>query len=87
MPYKVVPFRGNVGVEQGATRAAQQLQELIDEHANGGWDYHRLETFKTDVTTPGTPGDNGCLGFGATPPVPPSKNTVDVYVAVFSRDE
>lgn len=92
MQYKVIPFRADVMIDEGARKAAEQLAELINQNATEGWKYHGLETLMTDVTTPakpGIPGKSGCLGFGATDSIagiPESTRTVQIYVAVFYRE-
>jgi hypothetical protein len=85
MEYKVVPFIADVMAGEGANKAAQQLADLINHHAQEGWKYERLETLVTMVTTPATPGTSGCLGIGATPGIPASTKSTEVYVAVFSK--
>lgn len=63
--YRVVPFIGEIKngifVSQDARAVAEQLQDVINEHARRGWEFHGLE--KVDVAV--TP---GCLAslFGAT---------------------
>lgn len=92
MEYKVIPFRADVMVDEGARKAAEQLAGLINQNATEGWKYHGLETLVTDVTTPATPtipGKSGCLGIGATEPIygtSETTRTVQVYVAVFYRE-
>jgi hypothetical protein len=78
--YKVVPFRADIMAGEGESRAAQQLADLINQNAQEGWVYVRLETLATSVTTPA---DQGCFGFGATPA---STTRTEVYAAVFSRE-
>jgi hypothetical protein len=83
--YRVVPFTANVEASEGAAAAARQLQDLIDQSKRQGWAFERLETITTDVTTPAVPGDNGCLGIGATPGIPAQRGTTETQVAVFTR--
>lgn len=86
MEYKVVPFRADIMAGEGSTKAANQLSELINQHAQEGWKYLRLETLVTLVTTPATEGTKGCFGIGATPGLPASTSRTEVYVAVFHRE-
>lgn len=73
--YKVVPFVAVIAHTQGATSAASQLQDLIQGFSEHGWEYVRLESVETFVA-----GDNGCFGFGATPP-----RTTVYSMAVFRK--
>jgi hypothetical protein len=79
MTYKVVPFNAQIQVDEGAERAAAQLEGLVNQYEGDGWAFHGLETIDTVIVTPGT---NGCLGLGA---VPESRTNVSAYVAVFQR--
>lgn len=79
MSYKVVPFNAQIRTDEGADRAAAQLEQLVNEHESRGWSFHSLETIDTVVVNPGT---NGCLGIGA---VPESRTNVSAYVAVFRQ--
>jgi len=86
MEYKVVPFHADIMADEGESKAAQQLADLINRDAQEGWNYERLETLATLVTTPAVPGDKGCFGFGATPGIPASTSRTEVYVVVFSKE-
>lgn len=79
MQYDVVPFTANILKGQGAADAAQQLSQLVNQRAQAGWEYMRLESVSTIVTTPA---NAGCMGIGATPAT--SVETV-VYMAVFRQ--
>jgi len=79
MQYDVVPFTANILRGQGAADAAQQLSQLVNQRAQAGWEYVRLESVSTIVTTPA---NAGCMGIGATPAT--SVETV-VYMAVFRQ--
>ena len=85
MEYKVVPFLADILASEGTDKAAKQLETLINQHADEGWKYHGLETLVTLVTTPAKDGSSGCFGFGATPGVPASTESTQIYVAVFSK--
>jgi hypothetical protein len=61
MEYSVVPFVASVGINQGSGTAAEQLQNMINQHVSEGWEYVRLEQVETYIA-----GSNGCLGIGAT---------------------
>jgi hypothetical protein len=79
MQYDVTPFTANILKGQGSEDAAQQLSQLINQRSQEGWEYIRLESVSTVVTTPA---NAGCMGLGATPPS--SVETV-VYMVVFRR--
>ena len=86
MNYKVVPFNAGITKGEGPEKAAKQLESLINSNASQGWLYQGLETIETVMTTPAVPGNNGCVGLGATPGVPERRNSIEVYVAVFSHE-
>ena len=77
MEYTVVPFTANITRGQGATDAAQQLSQVINHYAQQGWEYVRMESVSTIITTPA---NAGCAGFGATPA---SQAQTTVYMVVF----
>jgi hypothetical protein len=79
MTYKVVPFTATIVKGQTHDAAAAQLEITINQHAEEGWEYVRLETVSTIVTTPADP---GCLGIGATPA---SHIQTVFYMIVFRR--
>lgn len=91
MRYKVIPFNADMMRGEGTGKAAAQLEQLVNQQAQEGWRYLRLEAIETIVTTPGkpaVPGKNGCLGIGFDPGQPeirPVQNAAQVYVAVFER--
>ena len=91
MKYKVIPFKADIVAGEGQSKAAAQLEQLINQQSGEGWNYMRLENMQTTQTTPGrpsVPGTNGCVGFGATPgtpAVPDRRENFVVYVAVFER--
>lgn len=60
--YKVLPFVASIGTLEGSEQAAAQLEGLIQNHAQTGWEYVRLENVETYVA-----GTSGCFGLGATP--------------------
>lgn len=60
--YKVVPFVASIGMTEGSQQAAAQLEGLIHQHAQEGWEFVRLERVETFIA-----GNNGCFGLGATP--------------------
>lgn len=63
MEYKVVPFVASIDPKKGTTNhVAEQLERLIKDHKNLGWEYIRLESVSTFVNP-----DDGCFGFGAKP--------------------
>ena len=81
--YRVVPFKGDIRAGEDFSGATEQLQQLINAHAEQGWDYVRLETLAAIVTTSAVPGRNGCVGFGAVPGTPERRDQVSVYAVVF----
>ncbi len=85
MPYKVVPFQAGIMRGENSSKAAAQLEALIESHASQGWRFHSLETLQTTVITPAVPGTSGCLGLGATPGTPEKRSDTATYVAVFER--
>lgn len=91
MSFKVVPFNAGIVRGEGSSKAASQLETLINEQETEGWDFRGLETLQTVITTPavaGIPGSSGCLGIGAKPYIPgrpETRDATEVYVAVFGR--
>ena len=73
--YAVVPFVAVIAHGKGSEEAAAQLQQLIQNYAQKGWQYVRLENVETFMV-----GTNGCFGIGATPP-----RTTVYSMAVFRR--
>ena len=76
MQYIVVPFVASIANNGTAEQAAEQLQMMIQHHANYGYRYVRLEKVTTDIA-----GNNGCFGIGATP-----ATTRTLSMVVFSRE-
>ena len=64
MEYKVVPFVASIDANRGTSEhVAQQLQSLITNFGNQGWNYVWLESVTTFVQP-----DSGCFGIiGAKP--------------------
>ncbi|WP_421938243.1 hypothetical protein [Pedobacter sp.] len=63
MEYKVVPFTATLDQKKETTRVvAEQLEKLITQFTNQGWEYIRLESVSTYVQP-----DPGCFGLGAKP--------------------
>lgn len=91
MKYKVIPFKADIVAGEGQSKAAAQLEQLVNKQSDEGWSFMRLENMQTVQTTPGrppVPGNNGCMGLGATPDtpaVPDRRETFIIYVAVFER--
>jgi hypothetical protein len=58
--YKVVPFLGKVKSGQGASVVSNQLQNVIDQYSNEGWEFYSLSSTNIEVAP-------GCLAalFGA----------------------
>lgn len=63
MEYKVVPFTATLNQQKEKTNViADQLEKLIQNFNNQGWDYVRLESVSTYVQP-----DPGCFGLGGKP--------------------
>jgi hypothetical protein len=77
MEYKVVPFVASIShtEKNKASVAATQLQALVTQFSEAGWEYVRLESLETYIA-----GDNGCFGFGVTPP-----RTTSISMIVFRK--
>lgn len=77
MEYKVVAFVASMDQHKKGTSkpVAEQLEVLINQYANEGWNYVRLESVSTYVNP-----DNGCFGFGSKPGFTTSRQLI-----VFSR--
>ncbi|AJW63216.1 hypothetical protein VO54_01740 [Elizabethkingia miricola] len=61
--YKVVPFIATLNQQKQTTKViAEQLENLIKNYTNQGWEYIRLESVSTYVQP-----DNGCFGLGSKP--------------------
>ena len=61
MEYKVVPFFASINQQkQNTNDVANQLESLVKQYADLGWDYVRLESVSTYIQP-----DNGCFGLGA----------------------
>lgn len=87
MEYTVIPFVSKIQVGQGEEAAAQQLQELINEQAEKGWQFIRLENIEIITHDHGKAGTSGCFGIGATPGIPPSQETTRYDMAVFGKSK
>jgi len=60
MEYKVIPFVASIDSKKGnSTHVANQLEEIIKNHSNQGWNYLRLESVSTFVEP-----ESGCFGSG-----------------------
>jgi len=60
MEYKVVPFIATINQQKETTSAvADQLEYLIRQFSDQGWEYVRLESVSTYVQP-----DTGCFGGG-----------------------
>lgn len=63
MEYKVIPFVAAIDRNKNAQiQVASQLENLIQNYSNQGWDYVRLESVTSHVLAV-----NGCFGIGAKP--------------------
>jgi hypothetical protein len=60
MEYKVIPFVASIDSKKGnSTHVANQLEEIIKNYSNQGWNYIRLESVSTFVEP-----ETGCFGGG-----------------------
>ena len=75
MKYLVLPFNASLKRKDSAGEAAKQVQKLIDEQTEQGYEFVRLEEITTHVD-----GTMGCLGIGAKP-----SSLVIVDVAIFKK--
>lgn len=62
MNYKVVPFSASTSRKGSSSDIADQLQDMIDVHAQQGWAYFRMENVETYIQPSG-----GCFGIGGQP--------------------
>ena len=77
MEYKVVPFVATLDQKKETTSVvARQLETLVAQYNDQGWQYIRLESVSTYVQP-----DAGCFGIGAKPGYFASYQMV-----VFSKD-
>jgi hypothetical protein len=62
--YKTVQMSAKISGEHGGDdEAAEVLQAIIDKHATDGYEFYRVDTFRTVRPT-------GCLGFGEEEVIP-----------------
>ena len=81
MKFKVVPFVAHLTQEETTTAVANQLDKLINDMSEQGWEYVRLEN--VDTVIKGKAGNEGCFGLGATPAEPDISTSY--MVAVFKK--
>jgi len=63
MEYKVVPFIATRNLQKETTSVvAGQLEKLMQEISDQGWEYIRLESVSTYIKP-----EEGCFGIGAKP--------------------
>lgn len=63
MEYKVVPFIATLNQQKETSNAvATQLEKLIIQATDQGWEYVRLESVSTYIQA-----ESGCFGFGDKP--------------------
>lgn len=75
MEYKVVPFNANLQQKDSNSTAASQLQNLINQYNDEGYEFVTIGSIDTYVA-----GESGCLGIGAKP----GYNTA-IEVVVFKK--
>jgi len=62
MEFKVVPFMAQITRNETSSTVAKQMQTMIDDNVNQGWEYIRMDSVATAIA-----GDEGCFGIGAKP--------------------
>lgn len=63
MEYKVVPFIATLNQQKKTSKdVATQLEKLIIQATDQGWEYVRLESVSTYIQP-----DSGCFGIGGRP--------------------
>ncbi|WP_343692084.1 hypothetical protein [Chitinophaga sp.] len=62
MEFKVVPFMAQITRNDTSSTVAKQMQIIIDNYANQGWEYTRMDSVETHIAA-----DQGCFGVGAKP--------------------
>lgn len=73
--FKAIPFTASISRNDNASKVANQIQALIDEHSKDGWEYTRLESVETNIEATA-----GCFGIGAQPGF-----TTSFKVAIFEK--
>ena len=49
MEYKVVPFKPNLEHGQSSAEAAAQVQSILNEHSNNGWQFLQIANVQTYI--------------------------------------
>lgn len=62
MEYTVKTFTANIKGKDSASKAAEQLEGLINEMQAEGWGFVSVENITTHIA-----GESGCFGIGGTP--------------------
>jgi hypothetical protein len=62
MDIKIVPFTAQISRDSNAASVANQIQSVVDDYKNQGWEYMRMESVQTWVAA-----TSGCFGIGAQP--------------------
>jgi hypothetical protein len=62
MEFKVVPFTAQITRSDTSSTVAKQMQIIIDDYVNQGWEYLRMDSVQTAIAA-----DQGCFGLGAQP--------------------
>ena len=60
MKYKVIPFVAKITHEGSTAEVSKQLEQLINEYSDQGWNFVRIESVETQVAP-----NAGCFGLGA----------------------
>ena len=75
MSYKAIPFQVKVGSKGTDGDVANQVQSVIDQNTNDGWEFVSCGNIDTAVA-----GSNGCFGIGAT-----AATSTSVMVLIFKK--
>lgn len=73
--YRVVYINPTIARNEGGDRVASQLEILIQQNVNDGWEFVSVESLSTWVA-----GTNGCFGINAQPGY-----TNNLQMVVFSQ--
>lgn len=76
MEYKTIPFTPSLQAGKNRSeQAAAQLQEIINNYSERGWEYLRLEVLSSYVQP-----SSGCFGLGGK-----DGYNLSIQILVFSR--
>lgn len=75
MEYLVKSLSPQISIGGSKANLAKDIQGVIQQHANEGWEYVGIEHLTSRV-----PGNSGCFGLGATPGY-----DIQVQLLIFKR--